>query len=530
MIVSIFNDVIGPVMRGPSSSHCAAALRIGRLARDLMGGEFNEVLVEFDRNGSLPTTHDSQGSDMGLFGGLLGWDAADERLPGSPQALRDAGVTIRIETVDTGDEHPNTYRLTLRNPRGEQHTLIAISTGGGMMEVINVDGFAVSLFGDYHETFLSVIGNGADLVKRVTALGGVDEVLLHEHCGKQWVEVKAAHFLSDATIAELRKACPILSVKRLAPVLPIASRKDTRVPFTTCAEMLAHDAGRNLPLWKLAVEYEMARGHLTEAEVIAKMVDIVRILRRSIQQGIAGTQYEDRVLGHQSGKFNELLQAGRLLNGGALNRIVLYVTAMMEVKSSMGVIVAAPTAGACAALPGAVIAMAEEMQYSEEQMAKAMLASGLIGVFIATRWTFAAEVGGCQAEGGSAAAMAAAALVSLANGTLLQSVAAASMAFQSMLGLICDPVANRVEVPCLGKNVLAASNALSCANIALADYDPVIPFDEVLETAQRVASQMPRELRCTAQGGLSITPTSLAIEQRLAAKKAASCGSGCACH
>jgi len=319
-------------------------------------------------------------------------------------------------------------------------------------------------------------------------------------------------------------------VKRLARVLPIASRKDTRVPFTTCEEMLAYDAARNIPLWKLAAEYEMTRGNLTEAEVIAKMVDIVRILRRSIQQGIAGTQYDDRVLGHQSGKFNELMQAGRLLNGGVLNRIVLYVTALMEVKSSMGVIVAAPTAGACAALPGAVIAMAEEMKLSEEAMAKAMLASGLIGAFIATRWTFAAEVGGCQAEGGSAAAMAAAALVTLADGNLQQAVAAASMAFQSMLGLICDPVANRVEVPCLGKNVLAASNAVSCANMALADYDPVIPFDEVIQTAQRVAAQMPRELRCTALGGLSITKTSLAIEAKLTAKKEAACGApACGC-
>ena len=530
MIVSIFNDVIGPVMRGPSSSHCAAALRIGRLARDLMDADFNDVLVEFDREGSLPTTHDSQGSDMGLFGGLMGWDAADERLPGSPQALRDTGVNIRIETVDVGDEHPNTYRLTLRSARGEQHSVIAISTGGGIMEVLNIDGYKLSMFGDYHETLLYVIGNSADLVKRLAALPDIDEVSLHEHCGKQLVQVKAAKFLSDETIVELRKVCPILSVKRLGPVLPIASRKHTRVPFTTCAEMLAYDAGRNIPLWKLAVEYEMARGDLTEKEVIAKMVDIVCILRRSIAQGIAGTHYEDRVLGHQSGKFNDLMQAGRLLNGGALNRIVLYVTSLMEVKSSMGVIVAAPTAGACAALPGAVIAMAEEMKLSEEEMAKAMLASGIMGTFIATRWTFAAEVGGCQAEGGSAAAMAAAALVTLANGTLAQSVAASSLAFQSMLGLICDPIGNRVEAPCLGKNVMAASNALSCANMAMADYDPLIPFDEVVETAQRVAGQMPRELRCTALGGLSITPTSLAIEAKLAAKKAAACGTdSCGC-
>ena len=163
--ISIFNDVIGPVMRGPSSSHCAAALRIGRLARDLMGGEIAEVLVEFDRNGSLPTTHESQGSDMGLFGGLLGWDADDERLPDSPQALRDAGIALRIETVDAGDPHPNTYRLTLRNAR-EEHTLIAISTGGGMMEVIEIDGFAVSMDGDYHETLIWLDARRATAVER----------------------------------------------------------------------------------------------------------------------------------------------------------------------------------------------------------------------------------------------------------------------------------------------------------------------------------------------------------------------------
>ena len=198
----------------------------------------------------------------------------------------------------------------------------------------------------------------------------------------------------------------------------------------------------------------------------------------------------------------------------------------------MGVIVAAPTAGACAALPGAVIGMAEAMGKSEEDMAKAMLASGIIGVFIATRWTFAAEVGGCQAEGGAAASMAAGALVTLAGGSLKQAIAASSMAFQSMLGLICDPIANRVEAPCLGKNVMAASNALSCANMALADFDPLIPLDEVIDAAKNVASMMPREHRCTSLGGLAITPASLEIERSLAERKVKSCGSGgCStCH
>ncbi len=528
MIVSIFNDVIGPVMRGPSSSHCAAALRIGRLARDLMDGEFSEVLAEFDRSGSLPSTHESQGSDMGLCGGLMGWDAADERLLDSPNALRNAGMNIRYETVDAGDPHPCTYRLTLSSAR-QKHSLIAISTGGGMMEVLEIDGIKLSMCGDYFETLIRVTGDGTDVSGQIQRASGAHEILLHKAPDGTWIEARGASFVDEKILASLSATGTVSLVKKLGPVLPVMSRPDTKVPFTTCAELLRYDAGRGIPIWKHAVAYEMARGGLTEAEVVAKMVDIIRILRRSIAQGIAGTQYDDRVLGHQCGNFQKQMQAGRLLNGGALNRIVLYVTSLMEVKSSMGVIVAAPTAGACAALPGAVIAMAEEMGLDEEAMARAMLASGLIGVFIATAWTFAAEVGGCQAEGGSAASMAAAALVTLADGTLSQAVTASSMALQSMIGLICDPVANRVEVPCLGKNVMAASNAVSCANMALSDFDAVIPLDEVIETAKRVATQMPRELRCTALGGLSITPTSLALEQKLAARKTGCGTGGCGC-
>jgi L-serine dehydratase len=210
------------------------------------------------------------------------------------------------------------------------------------------------------------------------------------------------------------------------------------------------------------------------------------------------------------------MEAGQLLPAGVLNRAVLYVTALMEVKSALGVIVAAPTAGACATLPGAVIAVADQMQLPDDRLAEGLLAAGLIGVFIATGSTFAAEEAGCQAESGAAASMAAAALVTLADGTMQQALAAASMALQNSLGLICDPVGARVEVPCLGKNVAAASNALACANMALAGYDPVIPLDEVIEAADRVGRSLPRELRCTALGGLAATRTSREIEKRLA--------------
>ena len=514
MHVSIFNDVIGPVMRGPSSSHCAAALRIGRLARDLMDGDVREVRIEFDRGGSLATTHESQGSDMGLCAGLMGWEATDNRLPQASQIAQDSGINIRMAVTDLDVKHPNAYRLSLTNTR-ERHVLTAISTGGGMIEVVDIDGFSVSIAGDCHETLVFVGADGDGIVRRFCDTVGAQTALVHEAPCGQLVEFKAREPANATVLEAIRKDGDRLAVKRLAPVLPVLSPARPYVPFTTCEQMLGHKGDRDVPLWRLAVAYEGARGDLSEQAVLERMTDIVRIVRRCVDQGLQGTSYEDRILGYQCGRFSQRMRAGGLLDTGVLNRIILYITALMEVKSSMGVIVAAPTAGACAALPGASLAVGDELGLADEEVAKAMLAGGMIGVFIATGSTFAAEVAGCQAECGAASGMAAAALTSLAGGTTEQATAAASMALQNSLGMACDPVANRVEVPCLGKNLMAASNALTCANIALAGYDPVIPLDEVIEAMDRVGRSLPHELRCTAMGGLSITKTSRAIEARL---------------
>ncbi len=150
---SIFNDVIGPVMRGPSSSHCAAALRIGRICRDLMDEKIDQVRVFIDPEGSLATTHESQGSDMGLMGGLLGWDAIDDRLPEVANHLAKSGLKMTITIKDIGALHPNTYQLLLDGPSGTCQ-VTAISTGGGMIEITEIDGWNLSLAGDYHETLI----------------------------------------------------------------------------------------------------------------------------------------------------------------------------------------------------------------------------------------------------------------------------------------------------------------------------------------------------------------------------------------
>ncbi|MCB1024123.1 MAG: L-serine ammonia-lyase, iron-sulfur-dependent, subunit alpha [Acidobacteria bacterium] len=515
---SIFNDVIGPVMRGPSSSHCAASLRIARLCRDLMGGDITNILIEFDPHGSLATTHKDQGSDMGLFGGFLGWDADDERLPEAEKYLQGAGISVSIEIAEIQASHPNTYKITLSNDT-ETHRMTAISTGGGMIEVIEIDGVKVSNAGDSFVTLIYC--TDPDAVKGfLRSLIEFDEITAH-YGEPGFVEIKSQKFPSELTLEELRSVESVSTIKKLKPVLPVLYRKDLQVPFITCGEMLDYNEDKDLQLWELAVRYESARGNIPETEVFEKMRSIVRIMDNAIKTGLKGTEYADRILGSQSLQLQKQLSSKSLIGGDANNTIIMYVSAMMEVKSSMGVIVAAPTAGSCGALPGAVIGTAESLNLPEDEVVKAMLAAGIIGVFITAHATFAAEVGGCMAETGAGAGMAAAAIAQMANGTLRQALGAASLALQNSLGLICDPIGNRVEAPCLGRNVMAATNAVACANMALSDYRHLVPLDEVIETMKAVGDRIHHTLRCTNLGGLSITRAAKEIEADLNGKSRA---------
>ncbi len=513
---SIFNDVIGPVMRGPSSSHCAASLRIGRLCRDLMGNNITSILVEFDPGGSLANTHKDQGSDMGLFGGFLGWEADDERLPQSDYHISEAGIDVQFAIRDIAAKHLNTYQITLRSPV-ETRVLTAISTGGGMIEVIAIDGMEVSMMGDFYETLI-YCRTPQRILELINGRMPYDYLIVHDGNPK-FIEIKAQCFVDKLLQEQLAAVEDGMIIKKLWPVLPVLSRKDLKVPFATCKEMLDFNKNKNLSLLELAIVYESERGNISEEEIFDKMRKIVRILKDSIALGLQGTQYADRLLGSQSVNFKNQLENKRLIEAGALNTVVMYVSALMEVKSSMGVIVAAPTAGSCGALPGAVMGTADFLGVSEDEIVKAMLIAGLIGIFIATLSTFAGEVAGCGVEYGSGGSMASAAIVYLARGSLAQSVAASSLVLQSTLGMTCTPIANRVEAPCLGNNVMAATNAISFANMALCGYEELIPLDEVIETMYTIGKGIPHEFKCTNIGGLCATKTAKLLEAKLHSKQ-----------
>ncbi len=509
---SIFNDVIGPLMRGPSSSHCTGALRIGRICRDLMGGKMNHASLYIDPNGSLATTHESQGSDMGLMGGLLGWDATDDRLAEAGNHLAKNGLSLSIEIKDIAAVHPNTYQLRLDGPQGSCE-LTALSTGGGMIEITEIAGKQLSIRGDYHEILIYYCDN-KDVMQLLNKRFAYEDIILHPG-DDTMLQIRSITPPDQTILKQLAGMQGVRRVHYIRPVLPILSRKDMEIPFLTAGEMLEFNRDRGLPLWELALKYESLRGGISEAEVYEKMKTLAGFMEDAVASGLGGTHYNDRILPSQSPAYKRKMDQGQLLGGDITNRIIMYTSAVMEVKSAMGLIVAAPTAGSCGCIPGAVLGTATGMDLPHDQVIKALLAAGMIGIFIARNATFAAESGGCQAECGAASGMAAAALVSLAGGSLEQALASSSLALQNSLGMICDPIANRVEAPCLGKNVMAAMNALSCTNMALAGYEHLIPLDEVIKTMNEVGSSLPASLRCTALGGLSITPAARKIEDEM---------------
>ena len=507
-------------MRGASSSHVAASVRIGNLARQLMGNKLKGVVFEFERKGAIAPTYHSQGTDIGLAAGLLGVKPDDNIVPVSLKKAKEENLDLQFKISDFKADHPNTIKIMLSNKEGKKMRLTAISVGGGLIEITKIEEFSVSICGDFCETLIFYSGNTIKEIKEIVEHlkrenNEIDHIDFSGNEEQGLINLKSGSKLSLTNILSIGKLKNVINVIQLDPVMSVISVKDAKVPYNNASEMLGFWEKIGGELWELAALYESSRGKLSKTDVFAKMADMVKILRVSIHQGLKGTSYKDRILGPQAWMVEKANRENQLIPGGVLNQMISYTMAMMEVKSSMGIIVAAPTAGSCGAVPGSIFGVADYMHLNDEKIVQAMLAAGIVGVFISEQATFSAEVCGCQAECGAASAMTAAALIQLMGGNVKQGLDSASLALQNLLGLICDPVGNRVEIPCLGKNVLAATNALASANMVIAGVDAVIPLDETIKAMYDVGIQLPSSLRCTARGGLSITKTTKMIYRKV---------------
>ncbi|MDW8564788.1 L-serine ammonia-lyase, iron-sulfur-dependent, subunit alpha [Staphylococcus shinii] len=285
--------------------------------------------------------------------------------------------------------------------------------------------------------------------------------------------------------------------------------------FKSVKELIEMCEAQDKKIHEIMLEQEMEVTGLSEADVYAHMDKNLQTMENALDEGLAGVTSTTGLTGGDAVLIKEYLKSGKSLSGATLLDAVSKAVATNEVNAAMGKICATPTAGSAGVVPGVLFGLKPRLEPTRKDMLNFLLTSGAFGFVVANNASISGAAGGCQAEVGSAAAMAAGATVELAGGTPQQSAEAFAICLKNMLGLVCDPVAGLVEVPCVKRNAAGASNAIVSADMALAGVTSRIPTDEVIEAMYKIGQTMPSALRETGRGGLAGTPTGQRLKQEI---------------
>jgi len=512
--ISIFNDVLGPVMPGPSSSHTAGSHHLGRIARSLLGDEPRSAIFTFDPRGSYARVYREQGVDLGFAAALMGWPLIDRRFP---RALRDAsrhGLTLKFRVAPMRRaDHPNFVTIELMACGGDALSLDGRSVGGGAVELTRVGRWPVRLDGKTYDYLIEV----ETKVKKIAArflrkeLGPEGIRAGIESGSRSLFLVKRTTPLPSSMVQRLKLVPGLRSVRSAEPVFFVPKGSAL---FNSARDIVRMAARNEHSLGRLGLAYEAKLLGWSERRVMAEMGRRYEVMRSSLRQGLAGRALQMRLLTPSAALILRAERAGRLAVGGLPTRAAARALAVMHVSNSGGTVCAAPTGGAAGVLPAVVISLAEELRLSREQAVLALFAASAVGLIVARRATFAAETAGCQVEIGAAGAMAAAAVVDIAGGSAAQACDAAAISFQNTMGSVCDLVQGLCEIPCHTRNAVAASSAFVCADLILGGYRNPIALDETIDAVLSSGRMLPPELRCTARGGLALAPSALTLGRR----------------
>lgn len=281
-------------------------------------------------------------------------------------------------------------------------------------------------------------------------------------------------------------------------------------------ELLEVCKERNISIWEYILEEEAKSTGLTSEQVFEKMRKNLQVMQVSAERGLNNKiSSVSGLIGGDAYKLNEYAKNAKTLTGSFMVIAMARALSSSEVNASMGKIVAAPTAGSCGIMPAVIISAGERLSSTEDEMIKGLFTATGVGIIIAKNATMSGAEGGCQAECGSAAAMASAGVVEMMGGTPEQALNAAAIVFKNVLGLVCDPIAGLVEVPCAKRNAAGAVSALTTADMVMAGVMSKIPFDDTVEAMYKIGKRMPVELRETALGGLAVTETGLKLQRQV---------------
>ena len=272
---------------------------------------------------------------------------------------------------------------------------------------------------------------------------------------------------------------------------------------------------QDLPFWEVVLRSDMEDRQVSRNQSMAKMLTVWQAMSDAADNYSGRRRSASGLVGGDGMRMRQYALRGKAMTGGYVSEVIAEALGMAESNACMCRIVAAPTAGSCGVLPAVMLPLCRHEDLSQHQILEALYVASGIGAVIAHKASIAGASGGCQAEIGTASAMAAGALVALRGGTGEQIGHAVAMALKNLMGLVCDPVAGLVEVPCVKRNVIGAVNAVSSADMALAGIESRIPVDEVIDAMGEVGRRMPVEFRETALGGLAATPTGQAVKARM---------------
>lgn len=534
-------DIIGPVMIGPSSSHTAGALRIAYMARRLSIAE--PKTVEFTLLGSFAHTLAGHGTDKALVAGMLGFETDDLRIRDSFALARGIGMAFSFKPDAHAEyDHPNTVDIRIVDADGNEMSVRGESIGGGAAVIRRIDGIEVYITGENTNVVIRQRDEAGVLAHIAKSFGdrGVNIAnarMYRERKGDVAYTILETDQNVGSEIKQAIEAHPAIRDVRVIPgdatagitldgaidaVAAQARFDELDFPNGTTLLDYCEETGLTISEAFLAREDALAASLGCTVNTDGYLDVALSVMRQSalgpLEEPLPSM---GGLIGGEALKLSALRALGDGICDDQLSLATTYAMAVLETNATMGRIVAAPTAGSAGVIPGVLLALQESRGYSNDDLKRGLATAAAIGYLITRNATVSGAEGGCQAEVGSAAAMAAAAAVELAGGTPAQCFAAASNALTNMMGLVCDPIAGLVEVPCQKRNASGAATALVSAQIALAGIGNLVNFDETVEAMRKVGRSLPFELRESALGGIAATPAACGF--------CASCTPGMSC-
>ena len=554
-------DIIGPIMVGPSSSHTAGALRIARMARRLLSAA--PARADITLYGSFAHTGTGHGTDKALVAGLLGLEADDLRIRDSFFLAKGAGLEFAFtratdaQAEAAGVEHPNTVDMRIVDADGERIDVRGVSVGGGAAAIRRIDGVDVDISGKRTSVVVSQRDERGVLahIARCLSDAAVNIATTRMYRTRRGAHAYTVMEVDGSVPARAKEAIeqdPRVMGVRVIPAdgpeggmigdgaavdgrddaaaaggeqnggaagsmtdqqIEAAEERFARCDFTTGAELLALCGREGCSIAQAMAAREEALAALDGAdagtdEYLARVLDVMRASTekplREPEQSIGGL-----IGGEAHDSAAACARPDAVIDGIAADAMVRAM-AVLETNACMGRIVATPTAGSSGVLPGVLFALQNGKGFDDATLRAGVLTASAVGYLAARNATVSGAEGGCQAEVGTAAAMAAAAAVEMAGGTPAAALDAASNALCALMGLVCDPVGGLVEIPCQKRNGSAAAVALTCAQIALAGVPNLVPFDETVAAMDAVGRTLPATLRETALGGIAAAPSACA--------------------